>query len=420
MEYIYLKILLVHTYFTNEYPIGINPIVFGTYETLKKHGHDVYIFAVNIQPYIEKNYPYTKYFPKASSFWANRKNLFSQIDFLFKNLYNIEAKNKLSKMLDEVKPDLVHIHSIADLSFSILQPIKNRNIPIIYTIHDIGLFCPAHAFVGTNYCYRCKRLNVFSCVTKQCFGKDFLKSIAYSTRAFFERSLGAFKYIDLYLPVSNAVKDYMIKMGIEESKIKVLPNFVDKSNIESEETKHTNKQFNYFFYAGGYLQKTKGVFTLLETAKILPKEIEFHIAGSGNFQDLETFIKENNLNNIKLLGKLTKTKMNEEFKNCISVIMPSEYFETFGMINIEAAIYGKPSISSNIGGLPEVVENNKTGLIFEPQNVEQLKQCILTYWNNRDLVTEHGKKAKEKVLKEYNEDLYLERLLNIYNEVIKK
>ena len=111
--------------------------------------------------------------------------------------------------------------------------------------------------------------------------------------------------------------------------------------------------------------------------------------------------------------------MQEEYKNCIAVIMPSEIFETFGMVNIEAAIYGKPSISSNIGGLPDVVEDGKTGQIFEPKNVKQLKECILKYWNNRDLAIEHGKNAREKALTQYNEDLYFEKLMKIYEEVLE-
>ena len=122
---------------------------------------------------------------------------------------------------------------------------------------------------------------------------------------------------------------------------------------------------------------------------------------------------------LKETGK-TKEQMQDEYKNCISVIMPSECFETFGMINIEAAIWGKPSISSNIGGLPDVVEHNKTGLIFEPTNIEQLQESILKYWKERDLAIEHGKNAREKALREYNEDKYFKKLIKIYEDLINE
>ena len=69
--------------------------------------------------------------------------------------------------------------------------------------------------------------------------------------------------------------------------------------------------------------------------------------------------------------------------------------------------------------LSDVVEDNRTGLLFEPQNTEQLKECILKYWNNRDLVAEHGRTAREKVISQYSEDLYFKKLLEIYKEVLQ-
>ena len=85
---------------------------------------------------------------------------------------------------------------------------------------------------------------------------------------------------------------------------------------------------------------------------------------------------------------------------------------------MESFINGKPVIASNIGGIPEQVEHNKTGLLFEPANVEQLKRCILMYWNNPDLVIEHGKNAYEKAHALYTEERYYNDLMNVYQEVL--
>ena len=83
-------------------------------------------------------------------------------------------------------------------------------------------------------------------------------------------------------------------------------------------------------------------------------------------------------------------------------------------------INGKPSIASNIGGIPEIVEHNKTGLLFEPRNTEQLKECILTYWNNPDLVKEHGEKAYKKAIEKYTEERYYKEMANMYRMVLAK
>lgn len=411
-----MKILLVHIYFSKKYSSGVNPIVFGTYETLKEKGHEVYIFAQNIKPYYDQDYKYSKYFPESNMLVKEDKTAISVGKYYLNSLYNLEARQKLAKMLDEIEPDLVHIHTTWDLSFSILKPIKDRKIPIIYTEHDISLFCPAAFFIGTSYCYDCKGFNTLPCTIKKCVKGIRWRSAYFSLKAIAERLLGAYRDIDMYLTVSQATKDYIMSMGINENKITVLPNFISRELISSAGPNYS-KDTKYFLYAGG-AGRIKGICSLLEVIKSLPMDIKFHISGSGKYDEIEKFVQKNDLDNVKLLGFLKKEQLQEEYKNCISVIMPSECFETFGMINIEAAIYGKPSISSNIGGLPDVVEDGKTGLIFEPKNVEQLKECILKYWNNRDLAVEHGKAAREKALTKYNEDLYFEKLIKIYEEVL--
>ena len=82
------------------------------------------------------------------------------------------------------------------------------------------------------------------------------------------------------------------------------------------------------------------------------------------------------------------------------------------------SINGKPVIASDVGGIPEIVEHNKNGLLFEMQNVEQLKQCILTYWNNPELVIEHGQNGYNKAVTSYNSNVYYNKLLNVYNMAI--
>ena len=85
---------------------------------------------------------------------------------------------------------------------------------------------------------------------------------------------------------------------------------------------------------------------------------------------------------------------------------------------MESFINGKPVVASNIGGIPEQVEHYKTGLLFEPANVEQLKECILKYWNNPNLVIEHGKNAYEKAMNSYSNKRYINELVLIYQKAI--
>lgn len=409
-----MKILLVHIYFTDAKISGVNSSVYKIYETLNKQGHQIYFFALNEKPYLNNNYKYLKYFPKSHS---RKESLFSKILFYSNNFYNFQAQRQIDALLEEIKPDLVDIHTTWELSLSILKPIKKRKIPIVFWLHDIGMFCSGTFSMGINYCNKCKNYNTLPCTINKCINNSFIKSFFFSCRNLFERYL-MFKYVDFFVTVSNATRNYLINAGINKNKIQTLYNFVNKQDEAIIDYSLTEKS-NYFLYGGGE-DKIKGINTLIKAFELLPKNIYLHIAGAGQYLEQKKYIEERNITNIKILGPLNKQELNQEYKNCISVIMPSEWFETFGKINSEAAIFGKPSISSNIGGIPEVVENNKTGLLFEPKNVEQLTRCILKYYNNKNLAVEHGKNARIKIMQQCNEDKWLRNLIEIYSETIKQ
>lgn len=385
-------------------------------DLLKEHGNIPYLFATSKQPYKDKHYPYIKFFPN-NTFSQNKNNLIDYMKNLILNIYNDEARRKIEEMLDEIKPDIVHIHTLGNLSYSIVRPINKRSIPIVYTLHDARYFCPCIFTVGLKYCTACKSFNIIPCILKRCSKNNLLRSIYIAFKTFIIRLICPLRMIDMITVPSVSMKNYLLKFNIYENKIRLLENFIYEKKLRNEPSYENN---NYFLYAGG-LYKQKGIFTLLEAMKTLPKTIELHIAGEFSNQHEQTqvykIIRENNLSNIKILGRLEREKLEEEYQNCIAVIMPSELFESFGMINIEAASYGKPSISSNIGGLSDFVENNKNGLLFEPTNVQQLKNCILKYWENTNLAIQHGKNSYQKVMTKYTEDKYYNQLIKLYKEL---
>lgn len=114
-----MKVLFIHIYYTNAITSGASAIVFSLWNFLKNNGHEPYIFATDEKPYIDDNYPYTKYFPKGISN-LDKNTISGYFKRLFIKVYNKEAKKNIEKMLDEIKPDIVHIHSVWELSYSLL------------------------------------------------------------------------------------------------------------------------------------------------------------------------------------------------------------------------------------------------------------------------------------------------------------
>lgn len=406
-----MKIIEVNTFFSPSG--GAETIAYNTYKMLKANGHDVVFFASDKKPYFDPNvddiHNFTPYNGSIKDYLKNP----------VKYYYNYTAKKDFSRLITSFNPDLIHLHYFRTcLTSSILECCND--IPTVMTVHDASLVCPANKLLFKNkfMCtdLKCKHGNYYNCILNNCADNNLEGSIRKTVRSYM--TFKNLKYINLFITPSDALKQIIVSgnIGIPEAKIQVLNNCLINEDIDTH-TVFSNR--NYFLYVGR-LSKEKGVHFLLEAMKDLPKEIELHIIGKGpEEENFKQYAKKNNLDNVKFLGFKNREEIKEEYQNCIATILPCNWFENFPTTNMESFINGKPVIASNIGGIPEQVEHNKTGLLFEPTNVEQLKECILKYWNNPDLVVEHGKNANQKALDLYTEAKYYKELMNIFNSITK-
>lgn len=404
-----MKILMVNHMFTNFG--GGETMLMAQANLLKAHGHNIEFFALDKEPYFIKDYKYSKYFPHIKSGIKN------YLRHPIKYYYNGDVKNALKKTIEEIKPNLIHCQFIDTFTYSIFDCFKD--IPTILTIHSpYRVFCPIGTYMNNERICKngCEKGNYIPCIKNNCSHniEGNTRKALYSYIAFKN-----FKNVDYYITPSEALKKQVIfsKIIEDSNNIISIPNFLDR-DMYNTVPNYNNR--GYFLYAGR-LVKHKGVQYLLQAMKELPRNIEIHIAGTGEFEsELKHYKNEYNLNNVKFLGHLTREQLFNEYQNCIATLVASNWFEIFGLVNIESFINGKPVIASNIGGIPEIVEHNVNGLLFEPANIDQLKNCIMTYWNNPELVVQHGKNGYQKARNNYSEDRYYEQIIKIYQHVINK
>ena len=407
-----MKIIIENEIFKHQG--GTETIAIHTYEMLKRNGHDVYFFATDRAPYYEKNYKYSKYFPRF---------VYSTKDYLKNPIayyWNFEAAKNLEKMIDEIKPDLIHFNLL--ISPSVLDVCRRKNIPAVMTLHVPAPPCPASTMqIGDKtYCksFNCKNGNYWHCILNKCKNKSLENSVRKALLSYVYKISNSYRAINKLICCSNALREYCLQtnIGLDKNNIVTINNFLSDDELKTIPN-YANK--GYFLYIGR-LSPEKGVHYLLEAMRDLPKEIKLKIAGSGTKESkLKKYVKENNLYNVEFLGFKNREEIKELYQNCITTILPCNWFEIFGMTNIESFINGKPVIASNIGGIPEIVESGVNGLLFEPGNVEQLKECILKYWNNPDLVVEHGKNGYQKASTQYTEKRYYNELIEVYNDVLQ-
>lgn len=216
--------------------------------------------------------------------------------------------------------------------------------------------------------------------------------------------------------VAPQVKD--IIDGMTFSKIHVIPNgieFEDIQNIQPKSIKHPS-----ILYVGG-LRKIKGIDILLKAIPIIKEKVptvHVYIAGSGlQENELKNIVKELNMEeNVEFLGFISERDKYAYYKSTDVCVFPSR--QDYGPIVLpEAMACGKPIVASNVGGIPFMVENGKTGLLFESENVEDLAEKIVTLLKDEKLRRKMGEAGKEKV-KEFTWDKIAEQTVETYKEIL--
>lgn len=407
-----MEVLFLNNFFTDFG--GAEKVMFRTAELLQEKGDKVHFFCTDRKPYTIENYEYTKYFTEYINF--SNFSAIKKLTTLPKSFYNREAEKNLNLLLKEIKPDVVHNNClIYNLTPSVLNTCAKHDLPIVMTMHDCGLLCPAITFIKKNrsYCntHDCITGNTIHCITNNCFQNNFFKSIIAAMEFKYRQFHKLYDKISYFICPTEAIRELALKAKIPASKLVVLEHFIDINTTPNYDNK------NYFLYVGR-LSKEKGIITLLNAMKNLP-DIELHIVGKGEEEEnIKNEINRLNLKNIKLLGYKSGDELKNEYKNCIASVVPSTAFEMFGLIIIEAFRYGKPVIGTDIGGIAKIIDHDKNGFLVPVDNTKDLTEAINKLYNNPELIKEFGKNAREKVEQFYSPDVHYEKLMNIYIQAL--
>jgi len=410
-----MKVLFINNFFASYG--GAESTMYDQASILKENGHEVFFFATNKKPYFEENYEYSHFFPEYTDYRSLTK--FDTLKYLLKPFCNSEAKNKLNAYLDEIKPDIVHCHNIYyHLSSSVIEPCKKRNIPVVMSLNDPRLMCPSGTLMYKNktYCHKelCLSGNIFHCLLNKCKDNNLKASFIATAENLYNKITGYYNLIDIFLCPSHAMRNLAVNSEINPDKLFVLNSFIKESFLNITPQYRDN---GYFLYIGR-LSKEKGINYLIEAISKLP-DIKLHIVGKGSEEKkLMELCSELNAANVSFKGFLSDKEVEQEYKNCIATILPCNWFETFGLTVVESFAYGKPVIASKIGAIPELVENNLNGIVFQPGNVEELTSAINKLYTERKLAVEMGKRNREKAVKLYSIDTHYKNLINIYNSLI--
>ena len=405
-----MKILMANKYFYEKG--GPEKVVFDTARLLERRGHQVIYFSMK-HPL---NLPslYEKYF--VSNVDYDTGGPIAKLRAGLRILYSFEAAKKMSRLIEKERPDIAHLHNIQhQISPSIVYALKKFNVPIVMTLHDYKLVCASYLMLREDACELCKDNKYYYCFLKRCFKGSALKSLlATAEMILHHKVMRVYELIDLFLSPSMFLKNKIEEMGFK-GKIEYLPNFIEAKDIIPQFDWRENSII-YF----GRLSPWKGILTLIEAVKCIPNVL-LKIIGDGPLRDaIISKIEKEKISNVRLIGHKGRKDLEDEIKRCRGVVVPSEWYENNPRVILEAFALGKPVIGSRIGGIPELVKDGMTGLLFEPKNVKGLRNRIEELLSGGDRIIEMGKNARKMVEDDFNEDKHYGSLINIYDQVIMK
>ena len=406
-----MKILMINKFFYRRG--GSETYMFNLKKNLKSMGHQVIEFSMND----EKNEAseFTGYFIKNINF-SKKEGILKDLKKVCHLLYSTEAKNKLAALIKKEKPDIAHLHNIRfQLTPAIIKVLNKYNIPVVWTMHDYQLVCPNYLlFTQNKVCERCKKYKFYNCFKYNCLKNSRPMSFLAMLEMYLHKIiLKSYAKIDLLIAPSKFMQSKLEEWGIEASKIKQLYYSLDlkKSGQETD----LGQGLLYF----GRLSKEKGLETLLAAMKDLPN-INLKIVGEGPQEALLLkYIEANNLKNVELLGYKSGEELNNIIKSARFVVLPSIWYENNPLAILEAFSQGKPVIGSDLGGIPELVQENKTGFLFEPGNASQLKDKIQTNYQQSELIKQMGQNAMNFVAENCSPEYHGQQIEKFYQNLKK-
>jgi glycosyltransferase involved in cell wall biosynthesis len=340
-----------------------------------------------------------------------REGIFRDIKRAGHLIYSVEAKRKLEKLIRATKPDIAHLHNIAhQISPSIISVLRKHKIPIVQTLHDYEIICPNYKlFTEGAPCERCKIHKYHEAIIHRCLKNSYSSSALAALELSIHKLIRVYDKIDQFIAPSKFLANKIISWNIPEKKIIQLYNF-----LNAEEYKPNFEPGGYIVYFGR-LERDKGIMTLVAALKDLPN-IKLKIIGEGEMMEE---IKNKKLNNIEFLGYKKKEELKEIVGQSRFVILPSEIYENNPISVLEAFALGKPVIGARSGGIPELVKDNKTGFIFLPGDVQDLKEKITYLYDKNEKIIEMGRAGRRLVEEEFSPQIHYQKLIEIYNNLIK-
>ena len=323
------------------------------------------------------------------------------------------ARDAMRERIEREQIDLVHLNNVWPLvSPSVItgaaQSYGGRGVPVVMSMQDYKLTCPAGQHVRHGkLCEKCMGGREYWSAVHGC-RENRVWSTAYAIRNVANRWRGIFRDgVTLYLPCSEFVASHLTRGGYDPARMHVLPDFNDLPEIDLDPAAKPNGAYAAYV---GRISPEKGLDVLIEASR--RTGIPVKIAGdSAKMPGLAKTAPPQ----VEFVGKLSRDRLPDFYKNARFTVVPSVWYECFGIVSAEAQGFGTPVIASRIGGLPEVVQHGVTGLTVEPGDPADLAAAMRKLWDEPQTVARMSEAAARRAKREFDPQRFYRRIAAAYD-----
>jgi glycosyltransferase involved in cell wall biosynthesis len=405
-----MRVLQIHKKF--RLTGGADTFFFKTCDLLAEHGHEVAHFSTRHPQ--NRPSPFAGYFVEGfTEEGVGHLNVAQKAKVFFNGIYSFDAKRSLSQLLEDFKPDLAHAHGFNyQLSPSIFDAFRGSGIPLVVTLHDYYIICGAGTlYVDGALCERCRGGRHYNLLRHSCYW-NLPASLMATLSHYVHDALHSWSVASKLLAPSRFLQGKLVEFGIPASSIAHVPIFIDFSE-EPVENKWAPEYVLYF----GRLDQNKGIEVLLQAIKTV--DCRLLLIGEG---PLSGWVEEQCAASGGKLRRITFVSSREELRQYIQraafSVVPSVWYENQPATILETYAMGRPVIGSRLGGIPELIDEEQTGLLCETGNAPDLAEKIRFLLERPELCREWGRNGNRKLREGFSRASHYDRLMDVYRTVL--
>ena len=389
-----MKIIIVHNHYRQ---LGGEDLVFAQErELLERAGHEVVSYCRDNDE-------------------ARLYSGLKQIGLLKQIVWAKDTRREIASLLLRERPHLVHVHNtFMMVSPSIYSACLDSQVPVVQTLHNYRLFCPAGQFFRSGeICEECADYSLWRSVRYGCYRDSRAETTGVALMLAVHRGLSTWsRMVNCYVALTQFAREKLVQRGLPREKVVVKPNFVARDPGKRD------GRGEYALFVGR-LSGEKGLKTLVRAWERLKHPIPLVLVGDGPLgPQLRAETKRQCWSNIIFHGHVDHDQSVAAMKKARFVILPSDCYENFPLTIAEAFSCGRPVICSRLGAMQEIVEDGRTGLHFTPGDPQDLAEKVEWAWMRPELTESMGRQARAEYESKYTAERNYQMLMAIYESVI--